>query len=79
MQQIDEQTLRSILGEVIADELKVIHEYLESLLPLPDQVRQLDDRLKNVEADIKVIKAVITDHSYILQGHEQRLTLLESG
>ena len=78
MQDLSDEDRKSVLGEVLMDELKIIREYLEQLLPLNKKVDSLDKDMSEVKADIKVIKAVVTDHSQQLSDHEVRVTRLEA-
>lgn len=67
----------AVLLEDIQHKFDVILEYLTPLSPLPAKVDAIDERLRSVEADVKIIKAVVTDHSATLLNHDQRLTRLE--
>jgi len=78
MQQLDEKTLRKVLGEVVADEIKVIHERLGCLGPLELRVNQLVEDTAEMKADVKIIKAVVIDHNNQLDDHEHRLMHLEA-
>jgi len=62
---------------VVMDELKVIREYLEYLMPVRQRVEDIDKRLVAIESDVKIIKLTVTDHSKQLYRHEQRLNRLE--
>ena len=57
-----------VLLEDIDDKLKAILEGVAPLAHVPGQLSEIDSRLRNVESDIKVIKAVIRDQSK-QQGH----------
>lgn len=50
----------------------------QSTMATSRQLQAVDDRLRNVEADVKVIKAVVTDQSRVLNNHENRLVRLEN-
>lgn len=60
------------------DELKIIREYLEDLMPIKQDVAILKQDMAEVKSDIKIIKAVLTDHSHQIQNHEVRITRLEA-
>lgn len=62
------------LLEDIDDRLKGILEGQDSLAHVPKQLNDMDDRLRNVESDVKVIKKVVTEHSYELKAIKTRIT-----
>lgn len=78
VQDMDDKTRLALLGEVFMDELKVIREYLEDIPAMKKRLESVDQRLANVEADVHVIKMVVTDHSRQLNNHEMRLRRLET-
>ena len=43
---------------------------------VPDDIREIKDRLTNVEVDVNVIKAAVTDQGHELKDHEVRITSL---
>jgi len=51
---------RKVLGEVLADELKVIMEYVKDVPHIKRKVDTLDKDMREVKSDIKVIKATLT-------------------
>lgn len=77
MQQLDDDDRKQALGEVILDELKIIREYLESLLPLTKDVTELKQDVAELKSDMKVVKAAVTDQGRQVQDHEIRITRLE--
>jgi len=68
----------AVLLEDMNHKFDVILEYLAPLSPLPAKVDTIDERLKNIETDVQIIRAAVTDRSAPLLNHEQRLTTLES-
>jgi 2-phospho-L-lactate guanylyltransferase (CobY/MobA/RfbA family) len=78
MQSLSDEERKKVLGEVLADELKVIREYVEDVPLIKRKVNDIDKRLTKVEANTKIIKAAITDMSSELKDHERRLTQLEA-
>jgi hypothetical protein len=74
----------AVLLEDIDHKLDLILEAHAALAPLPQKVNKLDERLTIVEADVKVIKKVVTDesritrhHTKLLNDHETRISDLE--
>ncbi|MET0779635.1 MAG: hypothetical protein ABWY71_02255 [Candidatus Saccharimonadales bacterium] len=78
MNDVDDETVRGVFGEALMDELKVIREYLEYLMPIKQKVDMIELRLDYIETDIRAIKAIAREHSIQLDGHEIRLTSLEA-
>lgn len=62
-----------VLLEQILDQNKVILEAVSGIKDLPTR-----DEFDGLKADIKVIKATVTDQSKELAEHEHRITRLES-
>jgi len=63
MRNISDQTRKEILGELLMDELKIIHEYLKDLPEMKQDIQQLKEDVAVLKADMKVIKAVAADHN----------------
>ena len=74
----DHSHYEGALLEEIRDQNKVILEGLGDLKGLPAKVDKLADDMTDVKADLKVIRAVMKDHSGQLDNHETRITQLES-
>ncbi len=64
-----------VLLERIQDQLQRLAEAVADVLAKVDDI---DQRLREVESDIKVIKAAVTDQSYQLKQQSERLNTLES-
>jgi uncharacterized protein (UPF0335 family) len=65
------------LLEDMNDNYGKILEMLSLLSGVPADIKEVNERLKNVEQDVKVIKHVVRDHSKTLHNHEHRLARLE--
>jgi hypothetical protein len=78
MQSLNDDERKAVLGEILADELKVIAEYVKDIPQIRKDVEEIKGRLTNVESDVKVIKAAVTDQNHQLNRHDQRLTRLEA-
>ena len=64
MQSLTDDERRLVLGEILVDELKVSREYVQDVPEIKDRVTSIDDRLKVVETDVKIIKKVVRQHSF---------------
>ena len=67
-----------MLGEVLADELKLIMEYVKGVPRIERKVATLEKDMHEVKSDIKVIKAVVTDIGRHQKGYDKRLVRLET-
>ena len=63
MQSLTDKERKEVLGEVLADELKVIREYVQDVPIIKDGVARLENDMEIVKTDIKAIKAVVRHHS----------------
>lgn len=61
MSQKDNYT--NVILEEVRGQYRAIQEGLDNLKEVPAKLDKIDVRLENVESDIKVIKAVIREHS----------------
>jgi hypothetical protein len=77
MNDLDDDTIRGVVGEVIADQLKIIMECLDYLMPMRQDVEILKNDMIEVKSDIRAIKAIAREHSIQLDNHEGRLITLE--
>lgn len=55
----DEQ--KKVLGELLFDKLQAIEDGIANL-PTRTEFEELKDDIDNLRADVKIIKAVVTDH-----------------
>jgi len=78
MQNLNDDERKEVLGEVLADELKVIHELVKEVPNINSKVNKIDKDVTELKNDMKVIKAVVTEHSKQLKDHELRITHLET-
>ncbi len=63
--------------EDINHKFDAIMESQAAMSPVPRKLDAIDERLGRVESDVKIIKAVVTDHSAQLNNHDKRLVNLE--
>jgi len=75
MNDLDDETIRGVVGEVLAGQYKIIIEYLEHLVPMGEHMQH---DILELKADMKVVKALLTNHSRQLDDHRARLTVLET-
>lgn len=67
-----------VLVEDMNHKFDVIMEYLKPLQTLPQQVKDLTERVDVMAGDIHIMKAVLTDQSRTLNNHENRIVHLEN-
>jgi peptidoglycan hydrolase CwlO-like protein len=70
MQSLNDDERKQVLGEVLADELKVIHELVSDVPKISKKVNKLYKDMQIVKSDIKTIKAAV-------KNHESRIVHLE--
>ena len=71
MQSLDDEERRQVLGEVLADELKVIREYVQDIPEIKKDVHSLKEDVEILKSDMKIVKTAISNHA-------SRLTQLEA-
>jgi hypothetical protein len=67
MQGLTDNERKQVLGEILFDELKAIREAIANL-PTREELNRLSEKVDNVAGDVKVIKAVVTDHEKEIQN-----------
>lgn len=67
-----------VLIEDINDKVQKIMEMLSLMTGMPAEVKRIRTRLEYEQSELKVTKAVVTEHSSQLQNHEKRITTLEA-
>lgn len=68
----------AVVVEDMNAKFDLILEIVRPLTPLPQQIREVSEKVDHVEAEIGVIKKVIRQHSDSLRDHKDRLCQLES-
>ncbi|MBI4034607.1 hypothetical protein HY380_01775 [Candidatus Saccharibacteria bacterium] len=63
MQTLTDKERKEVLGEVLADKLKAIREYVQDVPVIKDAVARLENDMGIVKTDIKAIKVVVQTHS----------------
>jgi 2-phospho-L-lactate guanylyltransferase (CobY/MobA/RfbA family) len=63
MQSINNDERKQVQGEVLADELKAIHELVKDVPVIKEDVRALRLDVEELKFDMKVVKVAVTDVS----------------
>ena len=66
-----------VMFEEIRDQNRAVLELLRGIPTLSD-FQQLEQRVDDLQADVKIVKAAVTDQSHQLADHEHRMTRLEA-
>jgi len=77
MQSLNDEERREILGDVLADELKVIREYVQDVPELKQGINDLKQDVDGLKSDMKIVKAAVVGQSRQLKDHEQMVSRLE--
>ena len=78
MQSLSDGEAKGVLGEVLSDQLAAILEYVKDIPHIKRRVDTLEEDMREVKSDIKVIKAALTDTNRDLKSHDKRITRLET-
>lgn len=62
MQSLNDDERKQVLGEVLADELKVIREYVEDVPKVKEEVHEVHSKVDEINGRLTVIEAVVKDH-----------------
>ena len=78
MQSLDDEERKAALGEVLADELKAIKEYVSAIPEMKSNIRNLKQDVRILKSDMRVVKVVIKDISRQQKLDSRRITNLET-
>lgn len=71
MHDIDDTTRRNVLGEALMDELLVIREYLEYLLPLKQRVDVIESDIVDIKSELSIMRVTYREHQQWMKNHER--------
>ena len=78
MQSLSEDEKRQVLGSVLADQLSAIQEAVKDVPEIKTKLDKMERILSDVDSDVKVSKAAITDLSRTVNEHERQIARLQS-
>ncbi|MET0779409.1 MAG: hypothetical protein ABWY71_01100 [Candidatus Saccharimonadales bacterium] len=78
MHDIDDDTRKEILGEALMDELMVIREYLEYLLPLKQRVDSIEAEIVEIKCGMQMMWTLHHEHQQWMKEHERHHIHLET-
>jgi DNA repair ATPase RecN len=62
MQSLDDDERKKVLGEVLADELKAIAEYVKDMPAIKEELHQVHATVNEVNERLSVIEHVVRGH-----------------
>lgn len=62
MQSLSEEERREVLGEILADELKAIREYVQDVPAIKQQLHQVKTTVDDMHDKLSVLEHVVRDH-----------------
>lgn len=77
MQSLSDNERKTVLGEVLHDQLQVIIEYVSDIPVIKKDIRILKSDVGVLKTDVKIIKAVVTDISKEQRDDARRIARLE--
>ncbi len=77
MQDLTDEERKQVLGEVLMDELKAIREGIANL-PTRPEFNELTEKVDELAADMRVVKAAVTDQGKQLADHAGQLAHLRN-
>lgn len=74
MQSLNDNERSDVLGEVLADELKVIKEYVQEVPKVTQELHHVTSMVEVISDKLTVISAVVKDHEIALRKLSQKAT-----
>ena len=59
---MDDEMRKEVLGEVRADELKVIREYVQDIPPIKKQLNEVSETVERIDSRLEVVEIVVREH-----------------
>lgn len=59
---LNDEERREVLGEILMDELKAIHECVADIPVIKADIAMLKEDVSELKDDMKVVKVVLRDH-----------------
>ena len=78
MQSLSDDERKLVLGEVLADELRAIHEYVKDIPGIKRDITTLKTDVHELKSDMKVVKVAVSDLSRQLHQVDRRVARLEA-
>ncbi len=75
MQSLSDDEQRHILGEVLADQLKAILEYVQEIPDVKRRLGSLETKVDKVDSRLIVVEAIVKDHEIELKAIKRQLAL----
>lgn len=72
MQDTSDEDRKEVLGEVLADELKVISEYVKDVPKIQVELHQVHAKVDDINDRLKVFEHVLKEHEYEIKSLKQR-------
>jgi len=67
-----DETKKAVLGDVLMDELKAIHECVEDVPAINSKLHQVKATTDEINSRLAVIESVVKDHERDIKGLKQR-------
>lgn len=78
MQSLSEDEKRQVLGTVLADQLTAIQEAVKDVPEIKQKLENLDTVLEKIGADVRIVKAAVTDLSVQVNEHDKQIERLQT-
>jgi len=75
MQSLSDDERRDILGEVLMDELKAIHEYVKEIPDLKKRIGKLEDKMDQVWDRFNIDESILKAHDIDIRIINSRLSI----
>ena len=78
MQSLSEDEKRQVLGTVLSDQLTAIQEAVKDVPEIKQKLENLNAALDKIGADIRIVKAAVTDLSTQVNEHDKQIERLQA-
>jgi len=78
MQSLSDDERKLVLGEVLADELRVTREYVKDIPAIKHRLTNVETDVHELKSDMKVVKVAISDLGRQLHQVDRRVARLEA-
>jgi hypothetical protein len=73
MQSLNDDERKEVMGDILADELQAIREYVQDVPLIKQELHHVAAAVETISGHLSVISTVVKDHESVLQKLNQKI------
>lgn len=78
MHDIDDETVKGVIGEEIKSQLDAVLEYVKDVPALRSELREVKEKVDDIDTRLTTVEAVVTDMSSEMKEMHQQINRVET-